>query len=43
MQEVPIYSAVKVNGKRLYEYANTNAEFKAALEDMKKSKPSAII
>lgn len=24
IQEVPIYSAVKVNGKRLYEYARTN-------------------
>lgn len=26
MQEVPIYSAVKVNGKRLYEYARNNEE-----------------
>ena len=24
MQEVPIYSSVKVNGKRLYEYARSN-------------------
>lgn len=27
-QEVPIYSAVKVNGKRLYEYARNNKEVK---------------
>ncbi|MBR2246222.1 MAG: tRNA pseudouridine(55) synthase TruB [Bacilli bacterium] len=26
MQEVPIYSAVKVNGKKLYEYARNNEE-----------------
>ena len=26
MQEVPIYSAVKVNGKKLYEYARANIE-----------------
>ena len=26
MQEVPIYSAVKVNGKKLYEYARNNKE-----------------
>jgi len=26
MQEVPIYSAVKVNGKKLYEYARNNIE-----------------
>ena len=26
MQEVPIYSAVKVNGKKLYEYARNNLE-----------------
>ena len=26
IQEVPLYSAVKVNGKRLYEYARTNKE-----------------
>ncbi len=26
MQEVPIYSAVRVNGKRLYEYARNNEE-----------------
>ena len=26
MQEVPIYSAVKVNGKKLYEYARNNQE-----------------
>lgn len=26
MQEVPIYSAVKVNGKKLYEYARANEE-----------------
>lgn len=26
MQEVPIYSAVKVNGKKLYEYARNNME-----------------
>ena len=25
-QEVPIYSAVKVNGKKLYEYARNNIE-----------------
>ena len=28
MQEVPIYSAVKVNGKKLYEYARNNEEVK---------------
>ena len=26
MQEVPIYSAVKINGKKLYEYARENIE-----------------
>ena len=26
IQEVPIYSAVKINGKRLYEYARSNEE-----------------
>ena len=26
LQEVPIYSAVKVNGKKLYEYARNNEE-----------------
>lgn len=28
MQEVPIYSAVKVNGKKLYEYARSNTSVK---------------
>ncbi len=28
LQEVPIYSAVKVNGKKLYEYARNNEEVK---------------
>lgn len=28
LQEVPIYSAVKVNGKKLYEYARNNEEIK---------------
>lgn len=28
LQEVPIYSAVKVNGKKLYEYARTNEKVK---------------
>ena len=28
LQEVPIYSAVKVNGKKLYEYARANEEVK---------------
>ncbi|MBQ3308017.1 MAG: tRNA pseudouridine(55) synthase TruB [Bacilli bacterium] len=28
LQEVPIYSAVKVNGKKLYEYARNNLEVK---------------
>ena len=26
MQEVPIYSSVKVNGRKLYEYARNNEE-----------------
>ena len=26
LQEVPIYSSVKVNGKKLYEYARNNIE-----------------
>ena len=28
MQEVPIYSAVKINGKKLYEYARNNIDIK---------------
>ncbi len=39
-QEVPIYSAVKVNGKKLYEYARNNEEVilprrKVAIDDLK--------
>jgi len=33
-QEVPLYSAVKVNGKKLYEYARNNIEIKPPTKDI---------
>ena len=32
--EVPIYSAVKINGKKLYEYARENKEVKLPIKDV---------
>ena len=43
-QEVPIYSAVKINGKKLYEYARNNEEIElpkrlVTIEDIKLTSP----
>ena len=37
MQEVPIYSAVKINGKKLYEYARENVEIDLPKREVKVS------